>query len=136
MFVVWFVAVPQDKRLPGGAATARASATAYSKGEHQLRFLVDTVKHEAGRGTAIVVVMRHFERFTERRKQTLLHNLFDLTQNPDVRLAIIGLSTYQNVTFNLEKRIQVSGCAVVRLCGLLRCLPSDQTHPLYCVRHG
>ena len=45
---------------------------AHSRGEHQLRFLVATITNEAARGNAIVIVMRRFERFTARRKQTLL----------------------------------------------------------------
>ena len=75
---------------------------------------VETIKNEAARGFAIVIVMKHFERFTARRKQTLLYNLFDLTQNPSVRVAIIGLSTFANATDELEKRIQV--CLSCRAC--------------------
>ena len=88
--------------------------------EVQLRFLVDTVKNEATRGNAIVMVMRRFERFTARRKQTLLYNLFDLTQCPDVRIAIVGLSTFHNVTDDFEKRILVSNgviaCTETKKC--------------------
>ncbi len=80
---------------------------ARTKGEHQLRFLVNAIKDEAARGYAVVIILRHFERFTARRKQTLLYNLFDLTQSPDVRVAIVGMSSFNNVTDDLEQRIQV-----------------------------
>jgi len=69
---------------------------------------VDTIKNAADQGFAIVIVMRRFERFTARRKQTLLYNLFDLTQDPKVRVAVVGISAVQNVTDFLEKRIQVT----------------------------
>ena len=101
--------------------------------EVQLRFLVDTVKNEATRGNAIVIVMRRFERFTARRKQTLLYNLFDLTQCPDVRIAIVGLSTFHNVTDDFEKRILVSNgfnCGLKQKSVISNSPPSQNTVPV------
>lgn len=107
----------------------------------QIFLKVETIKNEAARGFAIVIVMKHFERFTARRKQTLLYNLFDLTQNPSVRVAIIGLSTFANATDELEKRIQVcclSACPATYIAvvggpsvTLLEC-PHNSLHVFRC----
>ena len=43
-----------------------------------------------------------------RSKQTLLYNLFDLTQSPQVRLAVIGITRTCNIVETFEKRIKVA----------------------------
>ena len=47
-----------------------------------------------------------FDRFATNAKQTLLYNLFDLTQSADAQIAVVGLTRRLDVGFMLEKRIR------------------------------
>lgn len=57
------------------------------------------------RDSAVVMVLDRFEHFCGLARQTLLYNLFNLAQDLNVRLCIVGVSEKFNVTGLLEKRI-------------------------------
>eukprot|EP01083_Nonionella_stella_P152251 487712_1 len=54
----------------------------------------------------VVFVLDHFELFASRSKQTLLYNMFDMLQSGQALIAVIGLTTQQDVNELLEKRIR------------------------------
>ncbi|KAF4704896.1 origin recognition complex subunit 4, partial [Perkinsus olseni] len=55
----------------------------------------------------VVVAVDRFHAFCHTAaKQTLLYNLFDVMQRPGVRLACVGMTNRDDVTFMLEKRIK------------------------------
>ena len=54
----------------------------------------------------VVFVLDEFDRFAERPKQKLLYNLFDLMQQPNVTMAVVGLTSRLDPIDLLEKRIK------------------------------
>ncbi|WZC14516.1 hypothetical protein CJI82_00042 [Candidozyma auris] len=57
-------------------------------------------------GTPIVFVIDEIERFTGSTKQTLLYNLFDLSQSSKVPICVLGISTKITTRELLEKRVR------------------------------
>ncbi|EER09496.1 origin recognition complex subunit, putative [Perkinsus marinus ATCC 50983] len=55
----------------------------------------------------VIVAVDRFHAFCHTAaKQTLLYNLFDVMQRPGIRLACVGMTNRDDVTFMLEKRIK------------------------------
>ncbi|GBG34691.1 Origin recognition complex subunit 4 [Hondaea fermentalgiana] len=74
-----------------------------------LRFLLSVLfegAHSGQHGVPLIFVLDHFEAFAQRRKQTLLYNLLDLTQSRDARIVVIGCTHRIDVVEQMEKRIK------------------------------
>ncbi|KAF4668216.1 hypothetical protein FOL47_003139 [Perkinsus chesapeaki] len=70
---------------------------------------VESLLKESTRGLncMVLVAVDRFHAFCHTAaKQTLLYNLFDVMQRPGLRLACIGMTNRDDVTFMLEKRIK------------------------------
>lgn len=74
--------------------------------EQSLEWLRAVMKEALKQAGAAVVVLDRFEHFCSRSRQTLLYNLFDVAQEADVRMCIVGMSEKVDVTSLLEKRIK------------------------------
>jgi hypothetical protein len=74
--------------------------------EHILEWLRAVMKESFKQAGAAVIVLDRFEHFCSRSRQTLLYNLFDVAQEADVRICIVGMSEKVDVTSLLEKRIK------------------------------
>lgn len=59
------------------------------------------------RTVSIIFVIEEFEKFTLSSKQTLLYNLFDLSQNSSTPCCIVGVSTKITTRELLEKRVRL-----------------------------
>lgn len=58
-------------------------------------------------GISIIFIIDEFEKFTtNNNKQTLLYNLFDLTQDSGTPVCVVGVSTKLTVRESLEKRVK------------------------------
>ena len=71
-------------RRRGGRGSGGASGTskhARRSFEQHLEFVVGALRDGRASNVPVIVVMDHFEGFAGSRKQTLLYNLFDLTQS-------------------------------------------------------
>lgn len=55
---------------------------------------------------AIIFVIDEFDKFTEYNRQSLLYNLFDLSQNSNTPVLVIGLTTKVTAREMLEKRVK------------------------------
>ncbi len=97
----------------GGARMRSGRAVPY---EQHLEFLVSTLRSlgrassaSRARGGApcpVYIVIDGFDAFARRSKQTLLYSILDLTQSPDVHLAVVGTSTRTDALDLLEKRVK------------------------------
>ncbi|OVF09947.1 putative origin recognition complex subunit [Clavispora lusitaniae] len=56
--------------------------------------------------TPIVIIIEEIEKFTSNAKQTLLYNIFDLSQSSKIPIAVIGVSTMITTRELLEKRVR------------------------------
>lgn len=65
-----------------------------------------TSKTSGDRSAAIVFTIDEFERYTGNSKQTLLYNLFDLSQTSLIPICVIGLLTRITTRELLEKRVR------------------------------
>lgn len=74
--------------------------------EQILEWLRSVMKESFKQAGAAVIVLDRFEHFCSRSRQTLLYNLFDVAQEADVRICIVGMSEKVDVTSLLEKRIK------------------------------
>jgi len=74
--------------------------------EQGMEWIRNIFRNSFSKGTAVVMVLEEFEHFCFRSRQTLLYNLFDITQEVGVHLSIIGTSTKIDVMELLEKRIR------------------------------
>lgn len=61
---------------------------------------------EDGQALSIVLVLDHFERFTQHHRQVLLYNLFDIAQSKKAPVCVIGLTTQVDAFDMLEKRVK------------------------------
>lgn len=110
---------------PGGAASVSASSITKFTGltgpssrrylpskqarksfDQHLSFVVGAMRDGRASNVPVVLVLDHFEGFAESRKQTLLYNLFDLTQSASVQVAVIGLTSRLDAVDMLEKRLK------------------------------
>ncbi|CAO2652809.1 Nn.00g022200.m01.CDS01 [Neocucurbitaria sp. VM-36] len=55
---------------------------------------------------AVIFVMDEFDLFAQHPRQTLLYNLFDISQSRKAPIAVLGLTTRIDVTNSLEKRVK------------------------------
>ncbi|KAI5963351.1 ORC4 [Candida theae] len=53
----------------------------------------------------LIFVIDEFEKFTSNIKQTLLYNLLDMSQNSEIPITVIGLTTKINARDFMEKRV-------------------------------
>lgn len=56
--------------------------------------------------TPVIVIIDEIEKFTSNVKQTLLYNIFDLSQSSKIPIAVIGVSTMITTRELLEKRVR------------------------------
>ena len=76
-----------------------------------LAFLLEALK--AGSSTSskpILITIDHFDLFTSHKKQTLLYNLFDISQSGQTPLSVVGLTSRHDVLELLEKRVKSRFC--------------------------
>ena len=71
-----------------------------------LAWLVGLLREGRRAALPVVFVLDEFDRFAERPKQKLLYNLFDLMQQPNVQMAVVGLTSRLDPVDLLEKRIK------------------------------
>lgn len=65
----------------------------------------NTNEHE-DESVSIIFIVEEFENFTSGNKQTLLYNLFDLSQNSSTPICVVGVSTKVTARELLEKRVR------------------------------
>ena len=65
----------------------------------------DIAQHRAV-AKSVIFILDEFHLFAAHPRQTLLYNLFDLTQSSTTPLAVLGLTTRVDVTDMLEKRVK------------------------------
>lgn len=70
-----------------------------------LNISLENVEDSGTKHTPLVFIIDEFEKFTSNYKQTLLYNLLDMSQNSDVPITVIGLTTKINARDNMEKRV-------------------------------
>lgn len=73
--------------------------------EDSMEWFRRVLRESFKRDSAVIMVLDKFEHFCGLARQTLLYNLFNLAQDLNVRLCIVGISDKFNVTGSLEKRI-------------------------------
>ncbi|ORY82660.1 origin recognition complex subunit 4 C-terminus-domain-containing protein [Protomyces lactucae-debilis] len=61
---------------------------------------------EDGQALSIVLILDHFERFTQHHRQVLLYNLFDIAQSKKAPVCVIGLTAQVDAYEMLEKRVK------------------------------
>ena len=93
-------------RMQRDAAEARA-VTRRGTLSTWIAKLAQLLRESCIAGFLVFVVLEGFDGFCYcRQKQALLYNLFDLMQQPEVRLVCLGVSRKLDVTDRLEKRIK------------------------------
>lgn len=68
-------------------------------------FLITILKEGSISGIPLIFILNHFDGFIHRTKQTLLYQLFDLIQNENSRLALVGITNSIDNVESMEKRI-------------------------------
>lgn len=63
-------------------------------------------RYSGQQAVSIIFVIDDFEKFTSSSKQTLLYNLFDLSQSSSVPICVAGMSTKITTRELLEKRVR------------------------------
>lgn len=53
-----------------------------------------------------IIILEHFEQFTEHARQTLLYNLFDIAQSKKAPICVLGLTSRVDAYESLEKRVK------------------------------
>lgn len=61
---------------------------------------------ERDRPTPVIIIIDEIEKFTSNTKQTLLYNIFDLSQSSKIPITVIGVSTMITTRELLEKRVR------------------------------
>lgn len=61
---------------------------------------------DEGQGIPVVIIIDEIEKFTGGGKQTLLYNLFELSQSSKTPICVIGISTKATTRELLEKRVR------------------------------
>ena len=62
--------------------------------------------HNEQEAVSIIFIIEEFENFTSGSKQTLLYNLFDLSQSSSTPICVVGVSTKITARELLEKRVR------------------------------
>ncbi|XP_067004384.2 origin recognition complex subunit 4 isoform X1 [Anabrus simplex] len=72
-----------------------------------LTFLLNCLKSgDRTTSKSTIIILDEFDLFCEHRKQTLLYNLFDVSQSAQAPLCVLGLTCRLDVTELLEKRVK------------------------------
>jgi len=71
-----------------------------------LQFLLSALKSGDQGSKPILFVLEEFDLFAQHRNQTLLYNLFDITQSAQTPLCVVGLTCRLDVVELLEKRVK------------------------------
>ena len=91
------------RQLSAGTTLPRARRASM---EHYLRFCMDSLREGRAGNVPVFIVLHDFDLFAKRTKQTLLYNLFDITQSSKYQVCIIGTTTRLDATELLEKRLR------------------------------
>ena len=91
------------RQLSIGSTLPRSRKSAM---EHYLRFTLDSLKEGRAGNVPVFILLHDFDLFARRAKQTLLYNLFDITQSPKYQVCVIGTTTRLDATELLEKRLR------------------------------
>ena len=90
-------ALQMDSELDEKPTLSFASAFSY---------LLDSLRAGDQESRPVVFVLDEFDCFTQHHNQTLLYNLFDMSQSARTPIAVIGLTSHLNVIELLEKRVK------------------------------
>ncbi|CAH1774753.1 unnamed protein product [Owenia fusiformis] len=71
-----------------------------------LQFLLDALKRGGQETKSIVFILDEFDLFAHHKNQTLLYNLFDVSQSRQAPICVIGLTCRLDVIELLEKRVK------------------------------
>ncbi|KAL9914635.1 origin recognition complex subunit 4 [Glossina fuscipes fuscipes] len=71
-----------------------------------LAFLLECLKAGDKRSKSVVVILEEFDLFCAHHNQTLLYNLFDVSQSAQAPICILGLTCRLDVIELLEKRVK------------------------------
>ena len=71
-----------------------------------MTFLLETLNSGDKGRQSVIFVLDEFDLFTQHHNQHLLYNLFDLSQSKSTPLAVIGLTSRQDVMELMEKRVK------------------------------
>ncbi|KAK7481054.1 hypothetical protein BaRGS_00027690 [Batillaria attramentaria] len=71
-----------------------------------LQFLLEALKSGDQASKPIVFVLEEFDMFAQHRGQTLLYNLFDVSQSAQSPICVIGVTCRYDVVELLEKRVK------------------------------
>ena len=69
-------------------------------------FVLYALKNSTSQAIPLIIILEEFELFTNHAKQTLLYNLFDITQTSTTPIFVIGISSDLLVLEKLEKRVK------------------------------
>lgn len=71
-----------------------------------LTFLLESIKSGNKQSLSILFVIEEFDLFAQHKNQTLLYNLFDVSQSAQTPVCIIGITCRLDVIELLEKRVK------------------------------
>ncbi|XP_067936792.1 origin recognition complex subunit 4-like [Watersipora subatra] len=74
--------------------------------EKKLQFLLESLRTGTRNSQPIVIVLDEFHLFSEHKNQTLLYNLFDISQTNQTPICVVGLTCRLDTTELLEKRVK------------------------------
>ena len=100
------------KEIAKQLVTRNTTGIAHTKGVNSSSLtanwsmITTALKERKLAGVAVFFLLNRFEEFAIRRKQTLLYDLFDLTQCCDVCIGVVGMSHRVDVMDMLEKRVK------------------------------
>ena len=90
-------ALQMDNELDEKPTLSFASAFSY---------LLDSIRSGDEQSRPVIFVLDEFDCFTQHHNQTLLYNLFDMSQTAQTPIAVIGLTSHLDVIELLEKRVK------------------------------
>lgn len=61
---------------------------------------------ESGEPVSTIILLDHFDKFTQHPRQTLLYNLFDIAQSRKAPICVLGMTTKVDSYEALEKRVK------------------------------
>ncbi|KAK2548014.1 Cyclin-dependent kinase 2 [Acropora cervicornis] len=71
-----------------------------------LAFLLDALKSGGQESQSVLFILDEFDLFTNHRNQSLLYNLFDVSQSAQTPICVVGLTCRLDVVELLEKRVK------------------------------
>lgn len=71
-----------------------------------LAFLLDALKSGGQESQSVLFILDEFDLFTNHKNQSLLYNLFDVSQSAQTPICVIGLTCRLDVVELLEKRVK------------------------------